>query len=237
MKSFGLNFLFIGMLLAIGSFLPGCARRTFEGQALAPAALAAHRTVAILPFAVELARLRDVVAHARGWSRDSVARPSGSALENGLQAERRQMAYQLQAALQAELMHRQVQHPATVAFQNPAETNQRLAKAGISYESLPTRSMAELRAALGVDAVLTGQTSMRQLLPGGVSIAVFVLSSGANPMADNGVRTSLDIYDTQSGQLVWRFDHELRGKPSTSLVALAKALVHDMKDGFPYLKK
>ena len=98
--------------------------------------------------------------------------------------------------------------------------------------------MAELRAALGVDAVLTGQTSMRQLLPGGVSIAVFVLSTnGANPMADNGVRTGLDIYDTQSGQLVWRFDHELRGKPSTSPVALAKALVRDMKDGFPYSKK
>ncbi|MBD2721642.1 hypothetical protein [Hymenobacter armeniacus] len=225
------------MLLSLGLGLLGCARRSFEGQALAPAALAAHRTVAILPFAVQLERLRDVVAHAGVWARDSAARPLGSTLENGLLAERRQMGYQLQAALQAEFMRQQAERPATCTFQNPAETNQRLARAGITYENLPTRSMAELRAALGVDAVLAGQTTMHQLLPGGVSIAVFVLSNGANPMADNTVQTALDIYDTQTGQLVWRFDHELRGKPSTSAVALAKALVRDMKGEVPYLKK
>ena len=97
--------------------------------------------------------------------------------------------------------------------------------------------MAELRAALGVDALLTGRTSMRQLLPGSVSIAVFVLSNSTNPMADNSVRTYLDIYDTQNGQLVWQFDHELAGKPSVSPVALAKELVHRMQGGFPYFKQ
>ena len=221
--------------LVISIFLPGCARRSFQGRALVPSALAAHRTVAILPFAVELERLRDLAVHAGAWA-DST-RPLGSTLENGLRAERRQMGYQLQAAFQAELMRQQVQHPTTVAFQNPAETNQRLARAGITYESLPTRPMAELRAALGVDALLTGRTSMRQLLPGGVSIAVFVLSNdGTNPMADNAVRTYLDIYDTQTGQLVWQFDHELAGKPSVSPAALAKELVRRMQGGFPYLK-
>ncbi|MDO7846569.1 hypothetical protein Q5H92_09395 [Hymenobacter sp. M29] len=229
-------FLLVSLLMA-GAMSAGCARRTFEGQALAPAALAAHRTVAILPFAVELERLRDVVAHPGAWA-DTAAQLAANPLQQALSAERRQLGYQLQAALQAELMHQQAGRPATSAFQNPAETNQRLARAGITYENLPTRSMAELRTALGVDAVLTGQTYMRQLLPGGVSIAVFVLSNnGANPMTDNTVRTGLNIYDTQSGQLVWRFDHELRGKPSTSPVALAKALVRDMQDGFPYFKK
>ncbi|MFC6225480.1 DUF4136 domain-containing protein [Hymenobacter artigasi] len=224
------------LLLALSLLLPGCARRSFQGQTLAPAALAAHRTVAILPFAVDLERLRDVVVHAGAWA-DST-RSLGSTLESGLRAERQQMGYQLQAALQAELMREQVQHPTTVAFQNPAETNQRLARAGISYESLPTRTMAELRAALGVDALLTGRTEMRQLLPGGVSIAVFLLSNnGANPMADNTVRTYLDIYDTQNGQLAWQFDHELGGKPSVSPVALAKELVHNMRDQFPYFGK
>jgi len=54
--------------------------------------------VAILPFAVDLERLRDLVAHARAWS-DSTNRPLGSTLESGLRAERRQMGYQLQAEL------------------------------------------------------------------------------------------------------------------------------------------
>jgi hypothetical protein len=231
-----MRFTLFSVALVIGILLSGCARRSFQGQALVPAALATHRTVAILPFAVELERLRDLVVHARSWSPDSAGRPLGSTLDSGLRAERRQMAYQLQAALQVELMRRQVQHPATVTFQNPADTNQRLARAGITYESLPTRSMAELRAALGVDAVLTGQTSMLQLLPGGVSIAVFLLSN-TNPMAANGVHTALDIYDIQTGQSVWQFDHELRGKPSVSPAALAKSLVHDMQGGFPYFKK
>ena len=144
------------------------------------------------------------------------------------------MGYQLQAALQAELMRQQVQHPTAVAFQNPAETNQRLARAGITYESLPTRSMAELRAALGVDALLTGRTNMRQLLPGGISIAVFMLSNNANPMAGNSVRTYLDIYDAQNGQLVWQFDHELNSKPSVSPMALAKDLARHRQGSFPY---
>ena len=218
------------------AILSGCARHSFQGQALAPAALAAHRTVAILPFAVELERLRDVVKHPEVWAAHP-ATPAANPLQGALVAERQQMGYQLQAALQAELVRQQAERPGTSAFQNPAETNQRLARAGISYASLPTRPMAELRAALGVDAVLTGQTYMRQLLPGGVSIALFVLSDNANPMADNAVRTYLDIYNTQDGQLVWQFDHELRGKPSTSPVALAKALARDMQRDFPYSKK
>ena len=225
---------FFGAALAISLLLPGCARRSFQGQALAPATLANHRTVAILPFTVQLERLRDLVAHARMWP-DSTNHPLGNTLESGLRAERQLMGYQLQAALQAELMRQQVQHPTTVTFQSPADTNQRLARAGITYESLPTRSMAELRAALGVDALLTGRTSMLQWLPGGVSIAVFVLSQ-TNPMAANGTRTYLDIYDVQTGQSVWQFDHELRGRPSTSPAALAKSLVHDMQGGFPYRK-
>ncbi|GAB3730196.1 hypothetical protein GCM10027594_12240 [Hymenobacter agri] len=223
------------MLLSVVILL-GCARHTFQGQALAPAALAAHRTVAILPFAVELERLRDVAKHPEVWAANPET-PADKPLQGALAAERRQMGYQLQAALQAEFMRQQAERPGTSTFQNPADTNQRLTRAGISYESLPTRSMAELRAALGVDAVLTGQTYMRQLLPGSVSIALFVLSDNTNPMADNAVRTYLEIYDTQDGRLAWQFDHELRGKPSVSPVALAKALVHDMRDGFPYAKK
>jgi hypothetical protein len=236
MKRSSTFFLLISFLVA-GALSSGCARHSFQGRALAPAALATHRTVAILPFAVELERLRDAVAHPGAWAAGATW-PGGSPLQGALAAERRQMAYQLQAALQAELVRQQAGHPATSAFQSPAETNQRLARAGITYESLPTRSMAELRAALGVDAVLTGHTYMRQLLPGGVSIAVFVLSNNnANPMADNAVQTFLDIYDAQDGRLVWQFDHELRGKPSTSPVALARALARDMRGGFPYFQK
>ena len=234
-----MRFLLIGVLLVISIVLPGCARRTYQGQALVPAALATHRTVAILPFTVGLERLQDVVVRGVQWT-DSVRRPLSltSGPNRQRTGERQQLGYQLQAELQAALMRWQVAHPSTVTFQNPADTNQRLAQAGITYENLLSYSMAQLRVALGVDAVLMGQTDMRQMLPGGVSIAVFLLSNnGTNPMADNAVRTSLDIYDTQTGKVVWRFDHELRGKPSTNPPTLAKALVRNMQGAFPYAKQ
>ena len=49
----------LGLVLLVSAFLMGCARQSFQSQALMPAALATHRTVAILPFAVELERLRE----------------------------------------------------------------------------------------------------------------------------------------------------------------------------------
>ena len=38
----------LSLLLVISTLLMGCARRSYQGQALAPAVLATHRTVAIL---------------------------------------------------------------------------------------------------------------------------------------------------------------------------------------------
>lgn len=222
------------VLLLLSLAAAGCARRNYQSQALMPAALATHRTVAILPFVVEMERLKDGLLPTGPWPYNYSLYQSGGAQQK-LNLARQQMGYQLQALFQAELMRQQVQHPTTATFQNPADTNQRLARAGITYESLPTRSMAELRAALGVDAVLRGETDLHQLLPGSVSVAMYLLSNdGSNPMADNTVRTYLDIYDAQTSQLVWHFAHELRGKPSISPLALTKNLVHSLKGGFPY---
>ncbi|MGI4763003.1 MAG: hypothetical protein ACRYF0_19985, partial [Janthinobacterium lividum] len=219
------------LLVSTSTLLPGCAQRSFQSQTLDPAAVATHHTVAILPFAVELERLGDMAlgVHAGKWS--------DSTLDSGLRAKRQQMGYQLQAALQAALLRQQVHHAPTVTFQNPAETNQRLARAGIPYDSLATCSLAQVHAALGVDALLVGHTSLDQLLPGSLSLAVLVLSDHTNPLAENTVRTHLESYDTQSGQLVWQFDHELRGKLSVRPAALAKKLVRTMRGTFPYLKQ
>jgi hypothetical protein len=223
-----MRFLFVGLLLLFSTspLLSGCGRRSFQGQTLDPATAATHRTVAILPFAVELSRLGDVTLgmHAGKWS-DSV-------LDRRLQARCQQMGYQLQAALQ--LWRQQLRPGLTVTFQEPAETNQRLARAGIPYDSLATYSLAQVRAALGVDAVLAGHTSVEQLLPGSLSIAVLVLSDHTNLMAQNSVRTHLAVYDSQSGQLVWQFDHELRGKPSVRPAALARKLAYTLRGSFPY---
>ena len=50
-----MRLIFITLLLALGALLLVCAQRSYQGQALAPAALATHRTMA-LPFEVALER-------------------------------------------------------------------------------------------------------------------------------------------------------------------------------------
>lgn len=148
------------------------------------------------------------------------------------------MGYQLQAATQAALLRQQLPHTPRVAFQDPAETNQRLVRAGIPYDSLVTCSLAQVRVALGVDALLVGHTRLNQLLPGSLSLAVLLLSNHTNTnlMAENSVRTHLAVYDSQSGQLVWQFDHELRGKSGVRPAALARKLGHRLRGSFPYGK-
>ena len=225
-----------GLLWTIGflliGLLSGCSWRSYRGQVLAPTALAAHRTVAILPFDVEFTGLRDLVRPLGPWTDSAVRRPL-SLQPTRPSPERERLGHQFQAALHAAFVRQQAQHPSAVAYQLPADTNQRLARAGITDANLTSRPMAELRAALGVDAVLVGRCYVRQLLPGGVSVAILLLSN-ANPMADNGVHTYLDLYDAKSGQLAWHFDHELRGRPNTSPAALAQALVRNMRRVPPY---
>jgi len=226
------RFLLVRVLLLVSTstLLLGCAQRSFQGQTLDPAAVATHRTVAILPFAVELERLGDMKLGIR------TGKWSDSAVDRRVRAKSQQTGYQLQAALQVALLHQQVSSAPTVAFQNPAETNQRLARAGIPYDSLATCSLAQVRAALGVDALLVGHTSL-SLLPASLSLAVLVFSNHANPLAKNMVSTHLELYDSQSGQLVWQFDHELRGKLSVRPQALAKKLGRTLRGTFPYLKQ
>jgi hypothetical protein len=218
-------------------FASSCTHRMFSARTLAPETLATHRTVAILPFDVEFERIRlsDMAACSGHYADSTISRlrPQWS---DAQRLERRHTAYQLQEQLQAQLMRQQVKQPCTVTFQHPAETNRLLEKAGITYDNLPDRSMEEIRQALGVDAILSGQTTLHQPLPGGMNVALFIMSDG-EIFAQNSVSTNLTIHDCHSGKLVWRFDHELTGKLDNSPATLVRNLVRNSGKTFPYFRK
>ncbi|MCB2376412.1 hypothetical protein LGH70_02390 [Hymenobacter sp. BT635] len=226
-----LRLLCFALLLSVTA---SCSQRVYTANALVPEALTQHKLVAILPFDVQLDRFS---LEAIAYVGDEPLSPEETdkrkqRWEEKQKAQRREVAYQLQQELLNQLLLRQAKQPYKVQFQNVAETNSRLERAGITYDNLNDHSMAELKAALGVDAVLSGETSLFQPLPNGVAVALLVFSTGIIP--PNEVQTNVTIHDCQSGDLVWKFDHQLIGDLRSNPATLARILVRNSAKTFPY---
>lgn len=220
-----LFFLLLGGLLG---WQPGqAAAQTFEA-----AALASHKVVAVLPFEATLEGLR---------MRDLRHLGTADTMSAAQQQEARKVAYQMQVLLYLELLGHQPRHGYQVQFQPVAETNRRLQAAGITYANLASQSMSQLRQALGVDAVLSGQVLLYQSVPKGLGLAVRLLSNepllfSNQPSAVTPSQTTanLTLHDCQSGRLAWRFDFARTGPNALKPVRLAPRLVREALPVFPY---
>ncbi|RZK47830.1 MAG: hypothetical protein EOO59_17335 [Hymenobacter sp.] len=227
-------FLLVGLLTTWGP-LPAAAQ-----TAEAAATLAGHRTVAILPMEVAQPKLSDV----RFTIPDTLtAKRQQQQLEAKQRQEGRQVAYQMQELLYAQLLAQQPAKGYSVQFQSVAETNRRLQAAGITYDSLLNQSVALPRLArvLGVDAVLAGQVLLFQFLPRGLGLAARLLlnepvlpndPSGNLPTSKTGA--TLLLYDCRSAQLAWTFDFTRTGNNTLKPERLAPKLVKAALPVFPY---
>jgi hypothetical protein len=225
-----LRCLFFALLLGLST---ACSQRAYSTRELVPQALTQHKLVAILPFEVELDQFN---MRAIAYVGDELSRAENDRRrqrwDEKQKEQRKLVALQLQEELLKQLVLRQAKHPYSVQFQNVQETNSRLERAGITYDNLNDHSMAELKAALGVDAILSGQTSLFQPMPNGVAVALLVLTNAG--VAQNEVLTNVTIHDCQSGELVWQFNHQLLGELSSSPATLARVLVRNSAHTFPY---
>lgn len=229
-------------ILLIGSvLLSGCGARTYATRDVNQPVLTAHRTVAILPFEVELDRLRgqDMVYQGTGpVTPEQIAQREQQWLESQRQA-RKSLAYGLQNRLQDQLRISVGKGSYTVAFQPVRETNERLRAAGITYDDLFEHSMAEIQQALGVDAVLSGTALLRQPLPNGVAVAASLLNNTplllGGPLTGNVTAATLTVHDCRTGDLVWRFTYEQTGSATVpSAEALVKQMLRPAAKTFPY---
>jgi hypothetical protein len=215
-------FLLVGLLTVGGPLV--AAAQTAE----AAATLASHRTVAILPMQVAKPKLSDMRADTLGTAR---------------QPEARQIAYQMQALVYAQLLAQQPAKGYSVQLQSVAETNTRLQAAGLTYEKLlaQSASLPQLAQILGVDAVLTGEVLLFQFLPRGMGLAARILlnepvlandPSGNLPSSKTGA--TLLLYDCHSSQLAWTFDFTHTGNNALKPERLAPKLVKAALPTFPY---
>jgi len=232
------------LLLLLAGMLTCCAPIRSTTQTHNEAALATHRSVAILPFDVEQNRIR--LSDIRFKGLDTTAATQQRIQDEWSakqQWESRHVASRLQELFYEEL---QAQKPArgfTVQVQDVRETNRLLQQAGITYENLPDKSLREVKQALGVDAVLSGETLLYQLLPNGLGLAARILlnepivAGQPSVVPTNQATTRLLLYDCQENQLAWRLDFERSGNSSLKPEQLAQDLVQVTLPSFPYRRK
>ena len=133
------------------------------------ALLAAHHTVAILPFGatVQVMGMHDLT-HVTSTTKTILNQRSGKdgpPPDAAQQQRQMEVAYQMQGLTMQQLQDHQPKHGYRVQWQPVAETNRRLLAAGIAYAELAGQPLARLQQVLGVDALLTGQVLLYQPIP------------------------------------------------------------------------
>jgi hypothetical protein len=175
-----------------------------------------HRTVAILPFHVSISRVR---------------LPRNLTPED-LATMEREEGFAVQAQLQSQLLRRSERY--TVHFQDVTRTNLLLERAGITYDSLATRTPEQLARLLEVDAVISGRVQRSKPMATSTAIAMGVLFGGAFMGNTNRVGVNLSLHNGSDGSLLWTFVHHFGGSIGSSPEGLANAMMASIARRFPY---
>jgi hypothetical protein len=119
-----------------------------------------------------------------------------------------------------------------VAFQDVDRTNAILAKNSIGYEQLRTSLKEDLAKMLGVDAVISGKIQREKPMSEGAAIALGLLIGFWG--STNKVNIDLTIHDGRTGELFWKYTHQISGSVGSSSEQLVKAFTRKIARNFPY---
>ena len=181
------------------------------------AALARHKTVAILPAEVTM-QLRPNQAK--------------SMTPEQYQDLVMKTGYDIQDQMYSWFLRKGNKYNYTVTFQDITRTNAKLKEAGINYADLKMTDRTKLASLLGVDAVLQDRASMEKPMSEGAAVAVGVLIGSWG--STNTVKTTINIHDGKSGDLLWKYDYQAQGTVGSSATSLVDALMRNAAKKFPY---
>jgi|TARA_B110000971_G_scaffold220294_1_gene263499 hypothetical protein len=178
----------------------------------------AHKTVAIVPFVVSM----------------SSGNRGKEITKADLIAEEETQALNFQRAVYTEFLEKVEKKKVTVAFQDIDDTNTLIRRAGGFDEqgkiNLTKKELGEL---LGVDAVISGSMILSKPMGTGAAVVTTLLVGWGK---SNEAKINLTIHDSESGTLVWSYDHTASGGVISSPEQLAKSLMRNIASKFPYKK-
>ncbi len=210
MKKYTTPLLFLSILLV------SCGPKIYTASAF-DAALARHKTVAILPADV-MTRLRP--------------NESKKVTAEQLAGMNEQTGYAIQDKMYSWFLRRSDKFQYTVTFQDVTRTNALLKQAGIFYNDLASKDRTELAKLLGVDAILQDKTSLDKPMSDGAAVAVGVIFGVWGNT--NNAQTTINIHDGQTGNLLWKYDYQASGSIGSSADNLVNALMRNASKKFPY---
>lgn len=207
----------LAVLIILISF--GCSPKIYTSPAFA-AALAKHRTVAILPAEVQMQLRPNQMRNTTQEQLDEMTMKTG---------------YDIQEKMYGWFLRMSDRKDYTVTFQDVTRTNAILKEAGIRYTDLKTTDRAKLAKMLGVDAVIQDKTSMEKPMSEEAAVVIGVMTNTWG--STNKVNTTINIHDGVTGDLLWKYDYEASGSVGSSSTRLVDALMKNASKRFPYSSK
>ena len=183
-------------------------------------ALAKHKKVAILPADVSIQLRPNQAKNTTPEQMADLTQKTG---------------FDIQDKMYSWFLRRSDKFHYTVSFQDVNRTNALLKDAGISYTDLASKDRAEIARILGVDAVLQNRSRMEKPMSEGAAVAIGVVFGAWGNT--NKVETTINIHDSQSGDLLWKYDYEASGTVGSSTTKLVDALMRNASKKFPYSSK
>jgi len=200
------------LIVALALGLSGCAT-IYRSPRLAEMR-ARHRIVALLPFDVSISSTR---------------LPKGMTLEMLKEMEKDE-GYGTQALFYSRFLKNAAEFD--VAFQDVDKTNAILSKNKLDIEGLRSETKEDVARLLGVDAVISGKIQREKPMSEAAAIALGVLIGFWG--STNKVNIDLTIHDALSGELFWKYTHQVSNTVGSSSEQLVKSLTRKIARNFPY---
>lgn len=200
--------------VATAQFGGETSKQVFKSPAFAQA-IAAHKTVAILPFKATISYKR---------------MPKGFDAE-GNRAEEQKLGVNMQQGMFTYLVRKNGKY--TVNFQDVERTNILLKQAGVfdKVDEMLPDSVAKL---LGVDAVIRCSYAYEKTGSEGGAIVKTVLI-GVPGKTGSGSLT-MQVYDSSNGELLWRFYKEMNETVTSNGNEVMERMMRKVSRNFPYEK-
>lgn len=175
-----------------------------------------HKTVAILPFK---ARLELENQNLTSEQLESLQEKEG---------------YEVQNALESYFLKLHKRKDYRVSFQDIKNTNAILAKNDISEKNIDIYTSQQLCKILDVDAVISGDLTLKALISKGVSTD-FDLISFISGTSDYG-RIAIKLSDGETGKLLWKYEKVINRKSGKNTYDIIEAMMRKSTRKFPYDK-
>lgn|SRR5690606_11160552 len=175
-----------------------------------------HQTVAILPFKARLElKNKDLE-------------------EQQLEELQEKEGYEVQNALESYFLKLHKRKDYRVSFQDIKNTNAILAKKDISVKNIDLHTSQELCKILNVDAVISGDLTLKALISKGVSTD-FDIVSFISGTSDYG-RIAIKLSDGKTGKLLWKYEKVINRKSGKNTYDIIEAMMRKSTRKFPYDK-